>query len=192
MADRDDRERALEALCDTYPKTFFSTPRQRRPLKHRIEQDIAADIASDPKHELHEYDVEDALNWYMSHLSYEIACSSAGAERIDLKGRVVSKVTEKEAREAAAEVERIREVMNARRTPPAATKTAWTFPPDAKPPAADVSMTTDLLLASADKHLNNLVSLLTGDWDEALRNHLARSVLHLIIDELKTIDARLG
>jgi hypothetical protein len=42
------------------------------------------------------------------------------------------------------------------------------------------------------KHLNTLRMLTTGNCvDESLRVNLARSVLLLLIDELKTLDARL-
>lgn len=36
IIEKDDRERAIEVLCETYPKAFFSKPRLRRPLKHGI------------------------------------------------------------------------------------------------------------------------------------------------------------
>jgi sRNA-binding protein len=88
MTDRDDRERAIEALSEAYPKTFFVEPRKRRPLKNGIEKDVADDLAADvDDSELRFYDIPDAIEWYRSHLGYQKACSTVGNSRVDLKVR---------------------------------------------------------------------------------------------------------
>jgi hypothetical protein len=49
------------------------------------------------------------------------------------------------------------------------------------------------LLASIENHTKSLKALLAGDFiaDQTLQKKLARPVLLLLIDELKTLDARL-
>ena len=84
--DRDDLDRAIEALCEAYPKTFFRDPRLRRPLKLGIEKDINADLARDPESELKFYDIDRAVEWYTNHVGYHRACSVAGTPRINLTG----------------------------------------------------------------------------------------------------------
>ena len=70
LIDRDDRERAIEALCEAYPKAFFVEGRTRRPLKIGIEDDIKADLAKNSDSELRFYDIDDALEWYRRHGQY--------------------------------------------------------------------------------------------------------------------------
>jgi len=109
---RQERENAVEILCEEYPRTFFSDPRRRVPLKHGIEEDIEADLAENKNSKLLGYDIDDTVEWYRSHVGYKKACSVAGNGRVDLRGAVVAKVTEAEARiaeqesqEAFAEIE---------------------------------------------------------------------------------------
>ncbi len=78
MADRQDNERTIEILAETYPKTFFTEPRQRRPLSPNIKAEITKDIADDPDSELRHEDIDAAIEWYKSHIGYHIACSTAG------------------------------------------------------------------------------------------------------------------
>jgi hypothetical protein len=52
LMERDDRDRAIETLCELYPKAFFENPRLRRPLKHDIAKDIKKEMAADPDSEL--------------------------------------------------------------------------------------------------------------------------------------------
>jgi hypothetical protein len=52
VIDYDDYSRALDALCELYPRAFFVDPRMRRPLKYNIVKDIKADLAADPDSEL--------------------------------------------------------------------------------------------------------------------------------------------
>src|SRR5437764_7834413 len=97
---RREREETIEALCAAYPKTFFADPRHRLPLKHNIEQDIEAELARNKNSRLLDHDISDALEWYCSHVGYKRICGIAGSGRIDLRGVVVAKVTEAEARAA--------------------------------------------------------------------------------------------
>ena len=98
--ERDDIERGVEALSETYPKAFFVSGRLRRPLKLGIAKDIKADLAADPDSELKFYDIDQVLAWYTNHVGYQNACSVAGAVRVDLDGAKAGTVTESEAREA--------------------------------------------------------------------------------------------
>ena len=95
---RDDRERALLALAEEYPKTFFVEPKRRMPLKHGIEEDIKADLITNQHSVLRFFDIDDAVEWYRSHVGYLKSCSVAGVGRLDLKGTIAAKVTEAEAR----------------------------------------------------------------------------------------------
>jgi len=92
--ERDDIERGVEALSETYPKAFFVNGRLRRPLKLGIAKDIKADLAADPDSELKFYDIDQVLAWYTNHVGYQNACSVAGAVRVDLDGAKAGTVTE--------------------------------------------------------------------------------------------------
>jgi hypothetical protein len=50
------------------------------------------------------------------------------------------------------------------------------------------------MLAAIERHVKSLVAIVVGELvvDDTLRANLARPVLRLIIDELKTVEARLG
>jgi hypothetical protein len=74
--DRDERDRAVELLCEIYPKAFFANARLRRPLKHDILKDIEADLTAHPDSELKFHDIADAVDWYCSHvgLSSSVRC----------------------------------------------------------------------------------------------------------------------
>ena len=79
--ERDDIERGVEALSETYPKAFFVNGRLRRPLKLGIAKDIKADLAADPDSELKFSDIDQVLAWYTNHVGYQYACSVAGVMR---------------------------------------------------------------------------------------------------------------
>lgn len=92
-----DHNEVIQALSEVYPKTFFVTPQQRRPLKPSIINDPEKEKANEPS--LAQYDLRAAVEWYMSHFGYERACTP-GAKRINLEGKEVGKVTLSEVREA--------------------------------------------------------------------------------------------
>jgi sRNA-binding protein len=88
---RDETEAVIGNLAKHYPQTFFLVPQQRRPLKKTIVDDLIEDgfpVAREP--------LMAAVDWYKSHFGYRYAMQ-AGAERIDLYGKSVGKVTEREA-----------------------------------------------------------------------------------------------
>jgi hypothetical protein len=192
---REDRDRAIQALAQEYPKTFFTVGERRKPLKHGIEKDIEAELAKDNDHPLLDCDIADAVAWYRSHVGYQKSCSVAGVSRIDLQGRPVSKVTPSEARDAEAEAAEIFAQM-ARR------KTGNGLPPSMLPPTTRVvakaralpvnsALSSLELLTEIDKQ-SALVRIILGDAPEdPLRRELARQALRLMTDELSTIVARL-
>jgi sRNA-binding protein len=194
MATRDESERALEALIETYPKTFFKSPPQRRPLKPNIVNDILKDIAANPDSELKYENIEDAIDWYQSHLGYQMALSVAGASQIDLKGNVVGKVTVNGAYNAQQRVKEIREEMKSRWS---TNGTRWVAPASPPPraitvtppasPAADTTMDLEQLSASIDTHVKNAKMLLQNDFEPKLRPMMLRPVLELLASEIKLL-----
>jgi sRNA-binding protein len=91
-----DHRAVIELLAQVFPKTFFVAGFQRRPLKKNIVADI--ERVNDPS--LASFDIGDAVDFYINHWDYDAACSIAGADRINLEGKAVGKITEAEAREA--------------------------------------------------------------------------------------------
>jgi sRNA-binding protein len=94
---RQDHNEVIRILASLYPKTFFAEPKQRRPLK----LNIVADLSKADDAELADYNVGTAIDWYISHIGYDHSCI-AGAKRLNLDGKEVSRVTESEARDALA------------------------------------------------------------------------------------------
>jgi sRNA-binding protein len=195
-SDPDDLSRAIEALSEAYPRAFFVNGRLRRPLKHDIARDIKTAIAKDPSSELSFYNIDDAVDWYQGHVGYNLACSTAGTPRLDLDGNRVGTVTEAEARAASEkaatgfeQIEARKRLMNNRATAaPVVTNAQLAV----KALRVDTSMNDDALLAAIERHLASMKALLSGELlDPSLRKELARPVLLLLIDELKTLDARL-
>jgi sRNA-binding protein len=193
FSDPDDLSRAIEALSEAYPRAFFVNGRLRRPLKHDIARDIKTAIAKDPSSELGFYDIDDAVDWYQGNVGYNLACSTAGTPRLDLDGNRVGTVTEAEARVAGEraktgfeQIEARKRLMNDRAT------SASAAPPAVRALRVDTAMNDDALLAAIERHLASLRALLSGELlDPTLRKELARPVLLLLIDELKTLDAPL-
>jgi ProQ/FINO family len=193
LIDRDDRESAIEVLCETYPKTFFSNPRLRRPLKHGILQDINADLAEHPDSELKFHNIEAAVAWYCNHVGYHRCCSVAGTPRINLQGERVGTVTDKEAREEEQITKELFELIEDRKRPysyVAPNNRDYGAPPALKTLMVDTTLSNDGLITSIEQHLATLKTL-TGLPDPKLQKELSRSVVLLLIDELKTLDARL-
>jgi sRNA-binding protein len=188
--ERDDLERCVETLCEYYPKAFFLNARLRRPLKVGIAKDIKTDIAANPNSELRHYDVDQAVEWYCSHIGYYRVCSVAGTARVNLVGTNVGKITETEAREYDERAKEIFEQIEARKRP-----RSYIAPPaPAEIPVVkvlkvDTAMGNDELLASIEKHVATLKALVSLP---DLHKELSRPVVLLLIDELKTLDARLS
>ena len=81
----------IEMLCQRYPKTFTQKPHEMQPLARGIREAIIAD-APDLPHSI----VSQALALYAARFCY-LRASIAGAPRIDLSGKVVDVVTDKDA-----------------------------------------------------------------------------------------------
>src|SRR5262245_1265714 len=105
-----DHNKVIECLSQLFPKCFFTNPKQRRPLKANIVDDLneANELT------LGEFNLRAAVDWYIGNIGYEYNVV-AGAERIGLDGKVIGKVTEKEAREAQARIAIKHERMNKQR-----------------------------------------------------------------------------
>jgi sRNA-binding protein len=191
VIDRDDLESAVEALCEAYPKTFFINARLRRPLKLGIAKDVKADLATDPDNELKFYDIDRTLEWYCGHVGYLIASSVAGAARINLAGTKAGTVTEAEARDASERATEALEQIEARKRMNSYVAPNRTAAPGLNVLKVDTDLNNEALLASIEKHITTLKSL-TGLPDPALQRQLSRTVVLLLIDELKTLDARLS
>jgi sRNA-binding protein len=193
---RYDLDRGVDALCEAYPKAFFVNGRHRTPLKHNIAGDIKADVSSDSSSELRYYDIDEVVDWYCSHVGYLRACSVPGTTRVDLKGDRAGTVTESEARvegeRAAAAFEQI-ESRKRFFAPTVVTAAPVISKPAITSLKVDCNMNDDELLVSIEKHVTSLKTVLIGEAiDQSLRKDLARPVLLLLIDELKTLDARLS
>lgn len=181
---RQERENAVEILCEEYPRTFFSDPRRRVPLKHGIEEDIEADLAENKNSKLLGYDIDDTVEWYRSHVGYKKACSVAGNGRVDLRGAVVAKVTEAEARIASRKAKR-----HLPRSKPAnKNKHCRSLLLSRRSPFAKQEHYP--LLTEIEKQSSTVRSIL-GDSPDTMRKELVRPALQLMIDELQTIVARL-
>jgi sRNA-binding protein len=161
-------------------------------LKVGIEDDIKSDICK-RESEIRHYNIETTLEWYRTHVGYQLACSTAGANRLDLNGKPVSKITEAEAREYEQDAKASFDRINAYKRVTAATPAAPSPPPRPTALMVNSGLGTPEMLALIEKQVATLKAILVGDAiDESLRATLARPVLQLIKDELQTIDARLG
>jgi sRNA-binding protein len=84
---REHLEAVIQKLAETYPKCFFETPQQRRPLKKNIILDLQKDgfpVASEL--------LSTSIEFYMKHFAYQYSLET-GAKRIDLHGNEVGTVT---------------------------------------------------------------------------------------------------
>lgn len=196
MMEKQDHTHVIRMLADAYPKTFFIEPRRRVPLKVKIEQDITADLANNKDNELRFYNIEAAVDWYRSHIGYHMACGTPGNGRLDLTGRAIAKVTEAEARAAQQAVTEIHHQMRTSRNGNYFSPTPERAPsaPTLRFLTANSNLTNAEMFASIERHVKSLAAIVEGELivDESLRANLARPVLQLIIDELKTVEARLG
>jgi sRNA-binding protein len=88
-----DHREVIGKLARLFPKAFFEDGRQRVPLKPNITADIEKMGCAD----LIGVDVAGAVDFYMTHVGYQIGSSTAGKMRFDLDGNAVKKVTAQEA-----------------------------------------------------------------------------------------------
>jgi len=110
---RDDNEAVIGMLCAHFPKTFFENPRQRRPLKKNIVSDIIKDESFDVAPEA----IDAAVGWYESNIGMDYAMAVVGAQRIDLNGKEVERITEAEAAIARQNVATKGKAIERRRSP---------------------------------------------------------------------------
>jgi sRNA-binding protein len=98
---RDERDELVRHLAITFPKAFFESAEQRLPLKRNILEDLTRNCTTAPS------TLEQAVGWYQSDFAYQRKILS-GAERIDLDGKPVAKIT-------VAEQEAARRTMDMRK-----------------------------------------------------------------------------
>ena len=102
---REESEEGVRILAKRYPKCFFTTPEQRRPLKKKIIDDLLKDGVPIAREIL-----PAIVERYQTHLGYHL-CLQAGRKRIDLNGKEVGTVTPTEQIAAEKEVLAIRAKM---------------------------------------------------------------------------------
>lgn len=90
--------KAMDELCELYPQTF--NPRQPKPLKIGIHEDLAADG------KLSKTRIRRALNVYVRLRSY-YACMSEGADRVNIDGSAAGKVSTEDAEHAKQKLDAI-------------------------------------------------------------------------------------
>jgi sRNA-binding protein len=100
----------IAILARLFPKTFFENARLRVPLK----LDIEADVEQQGCNEVLGMDVRAAIEFYRSHVGYQMCLEAPGRFRVDLDGIQGNKVTELEARAARQKVGEIHSEMTAR------------------------------------------------------------------------------
>jgi len=101
LLNRDDKELVIQKLVSHYPKCFFAEPRMRLPLKKNILGDLEGDGFPFTREE-----IIAVIEWYQSHVGY-LRALQAGTKRIDLNGKAVGTVTQKEW---DAALERLRDI----------------------------------------------------------------------------------
>jgi hypothetical protein len=114
---------------------------------------------------------------------------------VDLDGAKAGTVTESEARQAKDRATEIFAQIEARKRPhvwvaPTNVVEAAPAAPALKILKADSTLNNDELLASIEKHITTLKTLM-GLPDPAMQKELSRPVVLLLIDESRTLDARL-
>ncbi len=188
---RKDRDDAINALCEEYPKAFFADPKRRVALKHGIKKDIEAELAKDKNSKLLDYDIGDVVEWYCSHVGYKKACSVAGNARVDLHGVIVSRVSEAEARLAEQEAAEIFAEIEERKKQTPSRFVTPPIPPQTRALPVDTNLSSTEMLLEVEKQVDLVKTILGDNPDDPLRRELARPALRLMIDELNTIVARL-
>lgn len=179
------------SLSELFPKAFFDEPRLRRPLKKNIVDDILALNLS----ELGGLEIQSAVEWYTSHYGYHKGMAYAGAQRIDLDGRVCGTVTATEAQFAVESINRINSeksangYANPHHTPSAAIVQERVM---AKPIAPAAPPLTDSeLLDRATRKLARVRPIIDGDDEDGLRADTAAPLLKSIHEDVKNLWDRL-
>ena len=193
---REEKEAAIEKLCELYPKCFFVNPRDRAPLKKNILIDLQRDGAPMAA-EL----MSAALDWYQSHLGYQLVLL-AGAKRIGLHGEAAGTVTPAEAQTAQKQAAENRAQDKARRealqAPPivevvkkvevAKEPTPMTKTPVKPPPIPDPPAASDDPLADIAVLLDGVRTAATAA-PPALRAPLTKAGLAVVAAEIAKVIA---
>jgi sRNA-binding protein len=177
---RDERDEFIRHLATTFPRAFFENPEQRLPLKKNIVGDIVRQSTTALS------TAEQAVGWYESHYAYQRKILT-GAERIDLDGKPVTKIT-------LAEQEAARRAMVARKKEMADRRAAQVVP---KPPPklnGHAPMPTKPELHPALEDIRNAIvitnDLLNDNRYDTLRVVLVTAALREIVAEAEqTINA---
>jgi hypothetical protein len=192
---REDRDRAIQTLAREYPKAFFVVGERRKPLKIGIEKDVEADMAKDNDSPLLDYDIDDAIAWYQSHVGYLKACAAAGTWRVDLQGKPTTKITASEAVEAEQDAQEGFARMAARRKTNNNLPAFVTDSPVTKvavpPPPVFAARTSDELLDELAKQIALVKLVLSADPNDLLRKQLAFTALETMSAEIKIVADRL-
>jgi sRNA-binding protein len=107
-----DHRNVIAKLAMLFPKAFFENPKLRVPLK----QNIISDIEKMGCNELLAYDVGAAVDFYITHIGYQICLSIPGRMRVDLNGKAVARVTPDEAAVAQQKANDIGQSIRVRKT----------------------------------------------------------------------------
>jgi sRNA-binding protein len=188
---REDRERAVLALSQEYPKAFFSEPRKRVPLKCGIENDIKTNLKANGNSDLAFFDIDEAVTWYQKHIGYVQSCSTTGVIRIDLEGKPIGKITEAEAIQATQEATAIfREIAN-RKKLFAVQPSPAAAPTQVRSLSVNNSLSTADLLSEVQEQLATVKGILGQGTTNQFAIELIRPAVRLMIDELNTVIVRL-
>jgi hypothetical protein len=90
-------DEGIRVLAKLFPACFYETPTHRVPIKNGISRDIIKQ--NFPELNPYFHNIASVIERYTSHISYYYAVR-AGAERVDLTGKPVGKVTLSEQRSA--------------------------------------------------------------------------------------------
>jgi sRNA-binding protein len=107
---RSQLEELIDYLSVKYPKTFFTQPHLKQPLKKNILLDLERDRVLDEEKRVA------AVTFYQNDWNYE-ATLLAGAKRIDLDGKEVGTVTEQEQNEARKRVQAQKQQLREKKDP---------------------------------------------------------------------------
>jgi sRNA-binding protein len=170
-----DHNEIIARLASLFPKAFFENPKQRVPLK----PNIVADVENQGCCDLIGADVGAGIDFYMTHVGYQICLSTPGTVRVDLEGNPVSRVTEQEAitarkraaeanqiiREKRASYNHVRPIVN-RDTDDQIDKVAAVRKAAAAADQKRSTLSSAELVVSANRKLARASSLLESDDDE--------------------------
>jgi sRNA-binding protein len=170
-----------QKLFEFYPNTFFEDARKRRPLKKNIARDIANEHP-----EYSESEIASAIEYYCSHIGYDIVCQSAGVGRVDLSGHEVSKITSSEAEQHRKRIPDKQAIIDANKREKhsmAPRSTSIRPQPVATNPEPDPDHQS---LAAATEAIASATNVLR-DKPGRMRSTLLVTALRVAVDELQSL-----